>query len=121
MLFPLLLVVNSAFFLLLCLQLLNKEDELKLDREDHSLWLNDERIINFRHGSTNLRFISYLFEHSERQITISELEKNVFFNNSINLNKVMRNTGIPAHIAKQHFELKKGHVRMHKKRTSLIQ
>lgn len=118
MLFPFLLLLNSLFFLLICLQIQVKENELKLDKEDYSLWLNDEKVISFRNGSINFRFISYLFDNPGRQITISELERNVFFDNSINLNKVMRNTGIPTNIAKQHFELKKGHILMHKKRTS---
>lgn len=118
MLFPFLLLLNSLFFLLICLQIQVKENELRLDKEDYSLWLNDEKVISFRNGSINFRFISYLFDNPGRQITTSELERNVFFDNSINLNKVMRNTGIPADIVKQHFELKKGHILMHKKRTS---
>ena len=118
---PFLLLLNSIFFLFFCLQIQCKEDELKLDDEDRSLWLNDKKIISFRSGSINLRFISYLFNHSDRSVTVSELEKNVFFDNSINLNKVMRNTAIPTHIAEQHFEYTKDSIKLYKKRTSLIQ
>ncbi|AUI86319.1 hypothetical protein BS333_07900 [Vibrio azureus] len=119
MLVCLLLVLNSVLFLFICLHLFTHESVLEFKADDYSLWQNDRKLLNFRKGSSNLRLITYLFENADRDIAAEELEQNVFLNNSITISKVMRNTGIPSQVIKQHFEIKRESIKLRKKRTPL--
>lgn len=99
-------IINIMSFIIL-LSLLNKnQKKITFDRDKKIVLCNDIKLISLREGSTNFRFIDYIFNNKNKEISISDLEGVVLFGNDINLNKVISNTNLPKEIIRKAFSVK---------------
>lgn len=83
------------------------EKHLSFDDKAKTVFCNGEKVISVRDGSGNYRFIKYIFDHIDKPISVTDLEKEVFFGQSVNIVKVLSNTHLPKEIINGFFSVSK--------------
>ena len=96
-------IVTVVSYIYLLMSFDNKEKHLYFDDKTKTVLCDGKKIISVRDGSGNYRFIKYIFEHSNRPISVTELETYVFFRQNINIVKVLSNTHLPKEIINTFF------------------
>lgn len=84
-----------------------KEQQLHFDDKTKTLFCDGKKVISVRDGSGNYRFIKYIFQHTDRPISVADLEANVFFGQNVNIVKVLSNTHLPKEIINTFFSVSK--------------
>ena len=83
----------------------HKVSKLSFSLDNCTVYKNGEKITSIKRGSANYRFICYLFENINREITIKELGDNVFFGGVSSLSKIVSNTPLSREIINKHFTI----------------
>ncbi len=99
-------VINMISLVGLFSCLTEHSKKLTFDRDKKIVCCDGQKLISVREGSANFRFIDYIFNKKNQEISLSELEGVVFFGNDINLNKAISNTNLPKEIIKKAFKVK---------------
>ncbi|SJZ49756.1 hypothetical protein [Photobacterium toruni] len=99
------MTVISYIYLLISLK--DKEKHLSFDDKTKTVFCDGKKVISVRDGSGNHRFIKYIFENTDRQISVTELETDVFFGQNVNIVKVLSNTHLPKEIINMFFSVSK--------------
>ncbi|MEC6897485.1 hypothetical protein [Photobacterium piscicola] len=96
-------VMTVVSYIYLLMSFDEKEQHLYFDDKTKTVFCDGKKIISVRDGSGNYRFIKYIFEHTDRPISVTELEAHVFFGQNINIVKVLSNTHLPKEIISTFF------------------
>ncbi|MDK9783768.1 hypothetical protein KIT90_20525 [Vibrio sp. B172a] len=71
----------------------------------------EDEVLRIKQGSTNHRFISYLFEHEGQDIPIEQLYQDLRLPEDTYLKKLIANTKLPKEIRSQAFVVSKNTIR----------
>lgn len=85
--------------------------ELLFDESQNAVLCGEDEILRIKQGSTNHRFIRYLFEHEGQEIPIEKLYKDLRLPEYTYLNKLIANTKLPRDIRSQAFVVSKSTIR----------
>lgn len=80
---------------------------LHFSESEKCVYFGEECILTLRSSSMNYRFIKYLFENINREISEKELEENVFFR-PVYINKLVSNLKFPADVRDSVFTIGNG-------------
>ena len=96
-------IITVVSYIYLLISFYCKEKNLYFDDSTKTVFCDGKKIISVRDGSGNYRFIKYIFENIDRPISVTELEKYVFFGQNVNIVKVLSNTHLPKEIINSFF------------------
>ncbi|PTB34035.1 hypothetical protein [Photobacterium phosphoreum] len=99
--------VSVGAYIYLLTLMLEREQQLHFDDKTKTLFCDGKKVISVRDGSGNYRFIRYIFQHTDRPISVADLEANVFFGQNVNIVKVLSNTHLPKDIINTFFSVSK--------------
>lgn len=99
-------IINSISIVILFSLFTGKQKQIIFDRDAKIVSCDGIKLISLREGSANFRFIEYIFENKNKEISLSELENGILFGNDLNLSKVISNTNLPKDIIKKAFNVK---------------
>ncbi|MUK90873.1 hypothetical protein GNP80_00190 [Aliivibrio fischeri] len=83
------------------------ENVLFFNEDEKCVYFGRECILTLRSSSMNHRFVKYLFENINREISEKELEENVFFR-PVYINKLVSNLKFPADVRDSVFTIGNG-------------
>ncbi|CAH1606294.1 conserved hypothetical protein [Vibrio jasicida] len=89
---------------------------LLFNASQNAVLRGEDEILRIKQGSTNQRFISYLFEHEGQEIPIEQLYRDLRLPEDTYLKKLIANTKLPKEIRSQAFVVSKSTIRF---RTTL--
>ncbi|MHA7232023.1 hypothetical protein ACVT98_26125 (plasmid) [Vibrio campbellii] len=84
---------------------------LLFDASQNAVLRGEDEILRIKQGSTNHRFISYLFEHEGQDIPIEQLYQDLRLPEDTYLKKLIANTKLPKEIRSQAFVVSKSTIR----------
>ncbi|MHA2734617.1 hypothetical protein [Vibrio campbellii] len=84
---------------------------LLFDASQNAVLRGENEILRIKQGSTNHRFISYLFEHEGQDIPIEQLYQDLRLPEDTYLKKLIANTKLPKEIRSQAFVVSKSTIR----------
>ncbi|EGQ7678713.1 hypothetical protein ACEWBT_22585 [Vibrio parahaemolyticus] len=87
-------------------------NELSLDSTKTMVMFNDSEVIQIKKGSMNHRFLVYMFEHSNKDIPISNLYTEAKIPHDTYINKLLANTQLPKFIRDNAFKLTNNSIRL---------
>ncbi len=96
-------IITVVSYIYLLISFYCKEKNLYFDDSTKTVFCDGIKVITVRDGSGNYRFIKYIFENIDRPISVTELEKYVFFGQNVNIVKVLSNTHLPKEIINSFF------------------
>ncbi|HHC7333920.1 TPA: hypothetical protein ACN30C_004448 [Vibrio parahaemolyticus] len=85
--------------------------ELLFNTSQNAILRGEDEILRIKQGSTNHRFISYLFEHEGQDIPIEQLYQDLRLPEDTYLKKLIANTKLPKEIRSQAFIVSKSTIR----------
>lgn len=84
---------------------------LLFNASQNAVLRGEDEILRIKQGSTNHRFISYLFEHEGQDIPIEQLYQDLRLPKDTYLKKLIANTKLPKEIRSQAFVVSKNTIR----------
>ncbi|MGR5113062.1 hypothetical protein [Vibrio jasicida] len=87
---------------------------LLFDASQNAVLRGENEILRIKQGSTNHRFISYLFEHEGQDIPIEQLYQDLRLPEDTYLKKLIANTKLPKEIRSRAFVVSKSTIRFQK-------
>lgn len=85
---------------------------MSLDSTKTMVMFNDSEVIQIKKGSMNHRFLVYMFEHSNKDIPISNLYTEAKIPHDTYINKLLANTQLPKFIRDNAFKLTNNSIRL---------
>ena len=104
------IIYNVFCFCFLAISFLYRKTILSFDENQCIIYKNGIKIITVKNGSANYRFLVYIFNNTNKEITIKELEENVFYGGIISLKKAVYNTPFNKDIILKHFSFYNGYL-----------
>ncbi|MEZ8822580.1 hypothetical protein AB4562_00745 [Vibrio sp. 10N.222.54.A1] len=82
-----------------------QKTELLFNSSENLVLYGSDEILKIKRGSTNHRFISYLFDHEGQDIPIEQLYRDLKLPENTYIKKLIANTKLPREIRNQAFVL----------------
>ena len=87
------------------------KSDLLFDASQNAVLRGEDEILRIKQGSTNHRFIRYLFEHEGQDIPIEQLYQDLRLPEDTYLKKLIANTKLPKEIRSKAFVVSKSTIR----------